>query len=82
MDTDVLQTAKRKARYGHRDWVYWKDENGDEHTEVKSSSSVKKAMISVGSKGRYFVVCANNGNLMLGNWRMGITMINNTKYGI
>lgn len=77
----TLAEAKRKARYGHRDWVYWIDKSGIDHFALKSKDSVKQAMLATGTQGMWYIIDANSGVLFIARWWMGINIINQDKYG-
>ncbi|WP_114944427.1 hypothetical protein [Microvirga calopogonii] len=78
----ALALAKRKARYGHRDWLFWKDRNGASHCARRSAETVKAAMLAAGTSGKWFIVQASTGVLVKGFWRLGINLLKNAKYGI
>lgn len=79
---DILQTAKRKAQYGHRDWIYCKFPNGERYAEVKSKASLDVAMQNIIQGGiATSVVCANSGHCMLLNRDIITNMMNQLKYG-
>ena len=75
-----LAEVKKKARYGHRDWLFWQD-NGQPKAAVKSRDAIKRAMLATGTQGRFFLVAKNSAILMSVNWHIGVIMLNNAKYG-
>ena len=75
-----LAEVKKKARYGHRDWLFWQDK-GEQRAEVKSRDAIKRAMLATGTQGKFFLVSANSAILMSVNWRIGVIMLNNAKCG-
>ncbi|QRM34891.1 hypothetical protein [Microvirga sp. VF16] len=80
--TYTLQYAQRKARYGHRDWLFWTDRSGSSQCAPKSKESIKKAMLASGTQGRWFVVSASTAVLQKGFWAMGVIMLRNAEHGI
>jgi len=77
----TLQEIQGKARFGHRDWVCWHDRNDLFHAERESAESVKKALLSVGTQGRFVVVEANTGHLHLTGWWVGLNIIRQYRRG-
>jgi hypothetical protein len=77
----TLQEAQRKARYGRKDWVGYRDRSGAYQAEPRTTASIKRAMLSVGTKGRFTVIEANSGVLLAMSWRIGVTMLRNAKVG-
>lgn len=55
---DVSATARRKARYGRRSWLIWKDRQGKTVAAVCSPESVKQAMLATGTQGFFLKVQA------------------------
>ena len=78
----ALALAKRRARYGHRDWLFWRDRNGTGHSARRDSSTLKAAMLAGGTQGKWFIVQASTGTLVKGFWRLGINILKSAKYGI
>lgn len=76
----VYQTAMRKARYGHRDWIVWRDRCGEQHAEVKSLESVKRCLLDVGTKGDWSLICSG-GTPMKGFWWLGINLLSQMRLG-
>lgn len=75
-----LEDAVRRARYGHRSWLFWRDRQGMPHAERKSRESIKRCLLDVGTKGNWVLVQANTGHLLKGFWWLGINLINQYKY--
>jgi hypothetical protein len=76
----LYETAKRKARYGHKDWIVWTDRTGTQHAERLSPASMKRCLLDVGTNGRFSKIGASTGISLLGYWRIGINIINQFKY--
>ena len=42
--------ARRKARYGHRDWFVWVDRQGNPVIQAVTAESIKRAMLDTGTQ--------------------------------
>lgn len=76
----ILQDVERKARYGHKNWVVFRDSYGDERAAVATRDSIKAALLAVGSQGSFTLVHANCGTKSRMNWAMGIVAMRNVQY--
>ena len=76
----TLQEVKVKARYGHRDWIYWRDRDGLEFAKKLNSAAVKEAMLATGTKGCRFLVHANCGTLTKVHWRLAVSLLARQSY--
>jgi len=78
--SEARELAKRKARYGHNDWIYWKDKaTGEWHAEKETSASVKRALLAVGTQGYYMLLTASKAWQLMYHWRMGINAFQQLK---
>lgn len=75
-----LQTAQKKARFGHRDWVYWTRRDGVGMAAPASRASVKSAMVDLGTSGRFLLLAASTGVPHLQRWNDGCRMMRNARY--
>lgn len=75
-----LQKAKQKAIYGHANWVWYKGRDGGGVAERETAESVKRALLAVGTKGHYTLLCANCGSGMMMHWSMGLNCWYQLKY--
>lgn len=50
---NLFETVQRKARYGHRSYVFWRDGAGVEHFATYNRAGIKAALLAVGAKGRF-----------------------------
>lgn len=75
-----LQEAARKARYGHREWVYWTRRDGSGFAAPAGSHSIKAAMLDVGTAGRFLILAASTGVAHLQRWPDGCRMIRNARF--
>ena len=76
-----LQDVQTKARYGHKDWIFWVEKDGTKRAEWRSAASVKRALLASGTKGFWCLVHADSGCPMKGFWAMGINLIRQSKWG-
>ncbi len=60
--------AKRKARYGHRDWIAYKTRDGNDVYAPASAATLKEAMLATGTQKAFLMICANSGHLMKMSW--------------
>jgi hypothetical protein len=67
------QDVTRKARFGHRDWVVYRDNTGLV-TEPATAATVKAAMLATGTQGSWTLVGANDGHGMRMTWRLGMNV--------
>jgi hypothetical protein len=77
----AVEQAKRKARYGHKDWLIWRDRQGVLHTAVSNYDNFKSAMLATGTQGRFTVLEANTAVGFTINWRVGVAWIANIRHG-
>lgn len=77
---EIRFIAKRKARYGHKEWIAWVDSSGVGHADVKNYQSIKDAMLAKGTGGTFVLIGASNAHLMLITWRLGVQMLRNCRY--
>lgn len=76
-----FQDAQRLARYGHRDYLTWRNRDGRYMVAKKSIESMKQCLLDCGTGGSWTLICANSGTPMKGFWWMGINIIRNMKIG-
>jgi hypothetical protein len=76
---EAYTLAKRKSRFGHRDWIVWKDRNGEFHAELATADSFKAAMLAVGTKGA-FSVEGSDGCSYYMTWRLAVSWRRNLQY--
>jgi hypothetical protein len=78
---DACTKAVQKARYGHRDWVVWRDRHGILQSGVSDYATFKAAMLAVGTQGRFTVVAGSSAVGHTINWRIGVNWLANIKRG-
>jgi hypothetical protein len=77
---DAFRIAQRKARFGHNDWIWWRDAAGS-YAARKTPEAVKAMLLAVGTKGRWSLICADSGIPMKGFWWLGINALAQAKRG-
>lgn len=75
----TFEEAKRKARYGHRDYIAIPTADGETYERL-TVANLKKAMLAAGTKGKIWVIGASNAILYAHSWRIGVNMIRNARY--
>lgn len=75
----TFEEAQRKARYGHRDYIEVVGTEGETY-ELLTVSSIKRALLAGGTKGKFMVIAANSAVLHINSWRIGLNMIRNAKH--
>lgn len=80
--SEARATAKRKARYGRKDWISWVDKDGQIYADVFCGASVKPALLSVGTQGYFLRYSANDGVSMMYHWRDGTRWLRQFKAGV
>lgn len=78
---EAFRTAQQKAKYGHCDWLYWRDRSGMAHSARRSADSIKEMLLEVGTTGNWTIVCANTAILMKGCWWIGINILAQSRRG-
>lgn len=63
----TFEEAKRKARYGHRDWIAYRN-NGESVYEPASAESIKAAMLATGTQKSFTLIGANDAVLLKMSW--------------
>lgn len=77
---DAYETARKKARYGHKDWIVWTEKTGTRFAAPKSRESIKAALLAVGTQGRFSLIGASNAVSFVVCWSLGTQMMRNVKY--
>jgi hypothetical protein len=76
----TINEVMRKARYGHRDWIVWNDKSGDMQARRASRETIKEALLSIGTAGRWFIVGASTGVMHRYRFSDGCRMMRNAKH--
>lgn len=78
---EVYETAKRKARYGHRDWLVWIGRDGKRYAAPRTAESLKAALLASGTQGKFSMYCANDAQGWNIGWWHGVIMFKNARGG-
>jgi hypothetical protein len=78
---DAVEKARVKAKYGHRDWVVWRDRDGEIHAAVSNYENFKAAMLAVGTQGRFTVLAASTGIGHTIRWQVAVAWLSNIRHG-
>jgi hypothetical protein len=76
-NTEAYARARHWGRYMHRDGVVFKDRDGGWHCLAYCAASIKRAMLAVGTSGRFSVVGAGTGSTV--RWREAIVRLRNAR---
>lgn len=72
----TFEEAKRKARYGHKDYIAIPTTDGEVYERL-TVATLKRAMLAAGTKGKLYVIGASNAVLYAHSWRIGVNMMRN-----
>jgi hypothetical protein len=76
---DCFAAAKRRARFGHREWIWWRDAHG-EHAARVTAESLKEALLAAAwTKGKWTLI-SSDGTLIRGFWWLGVNMTRIDQY--
>lgn len=78
---DAYSVAQRKARYGHRNWLFWADKTGQKKAALMTPASVKQAMLDSGTQGKFLLMHSSGGGGLLTDWSMGAMWLRSAKHG-
>ena len=76
-----FQDVVRKARFGHREWIWWKDKTGNPCASRLTADSMKRCLLDVGTQGKWFLLCTD-GTSMIGYFWLGIIQISRIRHGM
>lgn len=76
----TFQDAQRKARYGHRPWVFYRDRGGATHASRATPDAIKAALLACGTQRQWTLICGD-GTPMAMNWRLGLIALSNARIG-
>lgn len=79
MPDTVFADAKRKAIYGHKDWLAWVTKDGEKKAARITIEALEQMIAEAETMWMY---ARNNGIGMMLNEEIARNMIKNAKYGI
>jgi hypothetical protein len=78
---EPLATAVRKARYGRRDWLHWRDRTGQMRVAPATADSIKAALLACGTQKSFTLVAANTAVFHRMTWAVAINHLAHAKRG-
>lgn len=80
--TDLrFQDVVRKARFGHREWIWWKDKTGAPCASRLTHDAMKRCLLDVGTNGKWTLLCSD-GTGIVGYWWLGIIQLSRIRHGL
>lgn len=76
-----FQDVIRKARFGHREWIYWKDKMGQRCASRLTADAMKRCLLDVGTQGNWSLLCTD-GTAMKGYFWLGIIQLSRIRHGL
>lgn len=76
----TFQDAQRKAKYGHRPWIFYRERSGVPHAERATPEAIKAALLACGTQRSWTLLCSD-GTPMMMNWPLGLIALANAKAG-
>lgn len=77
----TYEQAVKKARYGHRNWIIYQPKGSEEVAEPATAEALKRAMLAVGTKGRFTLLAASTAIGHRVTWRLAVTLLRNARMG-
>jgi hypothetical protein len=75
---EATDTARRKSRYGHRQWIVWREPAGEYRAELATAANLKRAMLDTGTQGKFWGWCADGCPTVL-RWGMAVVWWRNSR---
>ena len=73
--------AERKARYGHRDWIVWRDETGTAKAAPRTTGALEQAIRESATRGYFHHYGASSGVSYLITPDLAVPLLENTRRG-
>ena len=73
--------AQRNARYGHRDWIVWRDETGIAKAALRTTEALEQAIRESASHGYFHHYGASSGVSYLITPDLAVPLLENTRRG-
>jgi hypothetical protein len=70
---EPMETAVRKARHGHRDWLYWRDRAGQAQIGPATAENLKAAMLACGTQKSFTLIEGNTTRFHKMTWPIAVT---------
>jgi hypothetical protein len=79
----AYEVARKKARYGHCDWVVWQGKDGiTQARRVTNPQVIKECLLATGTQGRWSLILASCAWSQVGTWRIGLNILGQFKCGM
>lgn len=69
---EPMETAVRKARYGHRDWLFWRDREGTARIGPADANNFKTAMLACGTQKGFTLIEGSNARFHRMTWPLAV----------
>lgn len=76
-----FQDVVRKARFGHREWIWWKNKYGQSCTSRLTADAMKRCLLDGGTQGNWTLLCSD-GTCMKGYFWLGIIQLSRIRHGL
>lgn len=77
---DVNAIARTRARYGHTNWIVWRDKDGTKRAARVSIAALKMAMLATGTQGHFTMYQASDGGGAMMTWPLSCLLLKNLKF--
>jgi hypothetical protein len=77
----AFDLASRKARYGHKEWIVWKNIDGSGSAGLCCAENIRKALDCLENRGRFWRISATSSQGTIIRRRMGELMLRNCLRG-
>ena len=77
----TYEEARRRARYGHKEWLLYIDRSGNHVYTMLSKASIKQAMLAMGTNGRCEMITASSACGLSVDWRCGVNILREYRKG-
>ena len=77
----VSEVAARKACYGRKEWIVWRERDGSEQAALCTVAAIRSTLLAVGTQGRFVRLSAGMATGTSIRWKLGLTMLRNCRRG-
>jgi hypothetical protein len=77
----AAQTARRRARYGHRNWIVWVNRGGVTCAAPASADTLKRAILDTGTQGLFYLYSKDGTTFSSSSFRIAVTWFKNARAG-
>mgnify|MGYP000031049326 FL=1 len=72
--TEAFALAKNKAGYSDYSWVVWENKDGSFGAERASADTIKRALLAIGTQGKFYLFQARDRYSQIMTWSMGVNV--------